>query len=151
MRKVHPAPRNQAPVIEEHKRSLRSLLAAHHRGVDEAAELSRGSPERIEALRQLLADADPKVRRDAGWSLCYMMGRCREPLPADLIRTLGERLGDPNPDVSRASIHALSAYARSLEAAGVARKSIMELLKPAMPFVKRYGYDKSPAERDLVG
>ncbi len=151
MRLANQAARHTPLAVEEHRRSLRSMLAASYKGVDEAAALSGGSTERMEALRQLLSDHEPSIRRDAGWSLYQVMRRCRDPLPSAIILSLGTCLGDPDPNVRNASIHALSAYACSLEVAGVSRRVIAEALKPAMPFVKRYGYDRSPAERDIIG
>lgn len=137
------------PAIDAERRSLRSLLAENWKGAEKASELSRGSPQRTEALRQLLTDGDPVIRRDAGWALHYMMAKCTEPLPAGLIASLGERLGDDDPNVRSAAIHALSGYQSSLIHAGVSPQSINEILSPAMPNVKKYGYDRSPSEKDF--
>ncbi len=133
--------------VEEQKRSLRSLLAANWKGVEEAASLARDSPERIEALRRLLEDPQDNIRRDAGWALHYFMGKCSGPLPRQLIESLGQRLGDTDPNVRSAAANALGGYVRSLQMAGVDRKAIKEIMEPAMPYIVANDYHRTEAEK----
>jgi hypothetical protein len=97
----------------------------------------------------LLSDESATIRRDAGWALHYMMAKCRDPLPRELIMSLGEKLGDEDPNVRTAAIHALSGYQRSLLDAGVSRTAINEIFAPAMPNIRKHGYDRSPVEKDF--
>ncbi len=137
----------RAAGVEEKRRSLRSLLAANWKGVEEAAVMARDSPESIEALRRLLEDPQDNIRRDAGWALHYMMGKCTGPLPRQLIESLGKRLGDTDPNVRSAAANALGGYVRSLQMAGVSRKAIKEIMEPAMPHIIANDYHRTEAEK----
>ncbi len=128
---------------------MRSILSSHKDGVDEAVSLSRGSPARIEALRRLLEDPQDTIRRDAGWALHYILGACTVPLPLELTESLGMRLGDRDPNVRRAAMSALSGYVLSLQKAGVDRKAIMEIIEPAMPYLREHDCLRSPARKDF--
>lgn len=102
--------------------------------------------EPLKGLIPLLGDRNRAVRRDAAWTLYFILMETSKPVAPPVMEAMGKSLSDRDPHVSHAIASALGAYVSCLKTHYVAPSVISEIIGPARENIKKYGHNRNADE-----